>query len=208
MSVIQAFTLDQAARLTGVSEAQLRNWDRTGFFVPSMASENRRDAFSRIYSFRDLTSLKILNTLRNETRVSMQHLREVGRKLSALGENAWSNVTLYVLNKRVVFHNPETDRKEEVVSGQAILDIPLEVVRDNMQRAIDEDRRRSAETYGKIEKRRYIAHSQPVVAGTRVPVRAVRAFIAAGYSDEQIKDEYPMLEAEDIAAVRSSEIAA
>ncbi len=208
MSVVQAFSLEQAARLSGVSVLQLRNWDKSGFFQPSMASSNRREAYSRIYSFRDLASLKVINTLRNETKVSMQHLREVGKKLSDLGENAWSKVTLYVLNRRVVFHNPDTTKKEEVVSGQAILDIPLEIVRANMQAEIDLDRKRTQSNFGNIDQRRFIAHSQKVISGTRIPVRSIQSFIAANYTNSQIIEEYPSLTEQDIDAVRSIGIAA
>jgi DNA-binding transcriptional MerR regulator len=203
MTVIQAFSLEQASRLTGVSVPQLRNWDKSGFFIPAMASTNRREAFSRIYSFKDLASLKVISTLRNETKVSMQHLREVGKKLSGLGENAWSRVTLYVLNRRVVFHNPDTAKKEDIISGQAILDIPLEVVRANMQAEVDLDRRRSQSSFGVIDQRRYIAHSQKVFSGTRIPIRAVQSFLAAGYTARQIIEEYPSLSEQDIDAVRN-----
>lgn len=208
MIVVQAFTLDQASRLTGISTAQLRNWDRTGFFSPSMASENRREAFSRIYTFNDLASLKVLNTLRNETKVSMQHLREVGRKLASMGEVSWAQIRLYVLNKKVVFHSPETDAKEEVVSGQAILDIPLEIVRVNLQKAIEQDRLRDPNTFGQISKTKHVASSQSVISGTRVPVRAIRAYLNAGFSIEEIIAEYPDLTESDVLAVSRSEDAA
>lgn len=208
MTVVQAFSLEQASRLTCISVNQLRNWDRTGFFRPSLASENRREPFSRVYSFLDLASLKVISTLRNETKVSLQHLREVGKKLSKLGENKWASITLYVLNKKVVFHNPETDSKEEIVSGQAILDIPLEVVRSNMQRAVDADRQREQDDFGRLEKSRFVAHAQTVVAGTRIPVRAIVSFLKAKYSDQEIIEEYPSLTISDIDAVRRAGLAA
>lgn len=208
MVVVQAFSLEQTARLTGISTGQLLNWDRTGFFTPSLASDNRREIFSRVYSFNDLSSLKVIATLRNETKVSLQHLREVGRKLSLLGDNSWTRITLFVLNKKVVFHNPDTDNKEEIVSGQAILDIPLQVVRTNMQRAVDADRVRSESQLGQTEQRKFLSHSQVVIAGTRIPVKSVAAFIAAGYSNQDIIAEYPSLTVEDIEAVRRTRIAA
>lgn len=206
--MVQAFSLEQTARLTGISSGQLLNWDRTGFFTPSLASHNRREVFSRVYSFNDLSSLKVIATLRNETKVSLQHLREVGRKLSRLGENSWTRITLFVLNKKVVFHNPDTDTKEEIVSGQAILDIPLQVVRSNMQRAVDADRVRSEKQLGQTEQRKFLSHSQIVIAGTRIPVKSVVAFIDAGYSNAMIIEEYPSLTVEDIEAVRRIGIAA
>jgi len=155
-----------------------------------------------------LASLKVISTLRNETKVSLQHLREVGKKLSELGENKWASITLYVLNKKIVFHNPETDSKEEIVSGQAILDIPLEIVRSNMQRAVDAERLRTQDDFGRLEKNRFVVHAQTVVAGTRIPVRAIVSFLEASYSDQKIIEEYPSLTIDDIDAVRKAGLAA
>jgi MerR-like DNA binding protein len=69
--VVSAFTEDQVERLTGISQRQLRYWDRTGFFVPSLAYEDRRSPYSRLYSFRDIVSLKIVSALRNEANVPL-----------------------------------------------------------------------------------------------------------------------------------------
>jgi len=101
--IISAFSEEDAERLTGVTVRQLRYWDRTRFFVPSLADENRRQASSRIYTFRDVVCLKILNTIRNESKVPLQHLREVKEKLEHLGEDVWAKTTLYLLNRRVIF---------------------------------------------------------------------------------------------------------
>jgi len=65
-NVISAFSEEDVERLTGVSVRQLRYWDGTGFFKPSLADDNRRWTFSRVYTFRDVVCLKILNTIRNE----------------------------------------------------------------------------------------------------------------------------------------------
>src|SRR5438105_1661918 len=92
--VVAAFTEDQAERVTGISKGRLHYWDKTEFFVPSLAYKNRRSPFSRIYSFRDLVCLKILASLRNEANVSLPHLREVKAKLSHLGDDVWSKTTL------------------------------------------------------------------------------------------------------------------
>jgi uncharacterized protein (DUF433 family) len=199
-NVISAFSEEHVERLTGVSKHQLRYWDRTGFFVPSLADENRRRPNSRIYSFRDVVCLKVLNTIRNEIRVSLPHLREVKEGLAHLGDDMWAKTTLYVLNRRVVFDNPETSRREEIVSGQAILQIPLRVVQGDMEKAIHALWTRDPATVGQIERHRGVASSQPVIAGTRIPVRAIKAFSEAGYSIEQIREQYPTLTDKDIRA--------
>lgn len=198
--VIAAFTVEQTERLTGVSTRQLLHWDRTKFFVPSLAFEDRRSQYSRLYSFRDLVSLKVLNALRNEFNVSLPHLRDVKEKLAHLGDGLWAKTVLYVLNRRVIFHNPDGDIREEVISGQAILQIPLQVVANGVEDAVKALRQRDTTQVGKIEKQKNIAHNVPVLAGTRIPVRSVKAFAKAGYSISQIRNEYPTLTDEDIRA--------
>jgi uncharacterized protein (DUF433 family) len=204
-----AFTEEQAEKLTGVSASQLRSWDRTGFFVPALANKNRSLPLSRLYSFRDLVCLKVLNALRNEANVSLQHLRSVKERLSHLGEDVWAKTTLYVLNKKVVFENPETQNKEEVVTGQGVLQIPLMIVTGDMRRAVDEMKKRDVSSLsGKIERIKGIAGNRPVIAGTRIPVSTIKAFADEGFSAEQIIEEYPTLTLEDIqAAIEYSEAA-
>lgn len=198
--VLAAFTEDQAQRLTGISASQLRYWDRTGFFNPSLAASDRSLPNSRLYSFRDLVSLRVLNALRNESKVPLPHLREVKDALAHLGEALWGKTTLYVLNRKVVIKNPETEAREEVVSHQGVLGIPLEVVTGEMQSAVDKLRERGSDVVGKIDRHRNIAHNQPVIAGTRIPVRTIQAFADEGYTAEQILAEYPTLTTEDVLA--------
>jgi uncharacterized protein (DUF433 family)/DNA-binding transcriptional MerR regulator len=199
-TIVMAFTEEQVARLTGITVDQLRHWDKIKFFVPSLAYENRREAFARLYSFRDVVCLKVLNKLRNESQVSMQHLRSVKQKLAHLGDDLWAKTTLYVLNKKVVFHNPESNTKEEVLSGQGVLQIPLEVVAGNMSEAVAKMRARDESAVGKIDTYRGKKKVRPVVSGTRIPVEAIKEFWEAGYTVDQIRKEYPTLTTEDIKA--------
>ena len=195
-----AFSEEDAAKLTGVSRAQLRNWDRTGFFRPEFADANRRLAYSRVYSFRDLANIQVLNTLRNEAKIPMQHLRKVRQKLAHLGDDVWSKTRLYVLNKRVVFDNPETQEREEVVSSQRVLDIPLQVVAKELEREVRLHWERKDAQIGKVERRRNLVHHQAVIAGTRIPVDTIKSFAEEGFSVAEIIAEYPSLTKRDVEA--------
>lgn len=206
--VIAAFTDEQVTRLTGVSTRQLQHWDRSGFFVPSLAGEDRKAPYARLYSFRDVACLKVLNSLRNDANVPLQHLRVVKDKLSHLGDDVWAKTTLYVLNKKVIFDNPETKSREEVVSGQCVLQIPLEIVTGDLRSAVERMRARDESSYGKIESIRGIANSRPIVAGTRIPVETLKAFAEAGYTVDEIRKEYPSLTAADIQAALNFDTAA
>lgn len=200
--IVSAFTEEQASRLTGCSIHQLRHWDTSDFFSPEYAEQNRRVAFSRIYSFRDLLSLQILNALRNDIGVSLQHLRGVKSKLAQMGDTTWSNTKLYVIKKEVVFHDLKHDEKRAVISGQIVLPpIVLEAVRANMLESIRSmNSSRDAKAVGKVERNKAIAHNQAVIAGTRIPISSIQAFSNEGYTVEQIQREYPTLTAADIKA--------
>ena len=202
MPIIQAFSENQVARLTGLTAHQLKSWDRTGFFAPSFADENRKTPFSRIYSFRDVASLRVLAELRKQD-VSLQHLRKVSQKLSHLGDDKWIKTTLYVLKKSVVFIEPESEKPREIVSGQYTFEIRLLDVSSDVQKAIEALRRRDESTIGKIERNRWVAHNAFVIAGTRIPVRAIKNFHEAGYTSAQIIREYPDLTERDIEAALS-----
>lgn len=201
--VVTAFSEDHAERLTGISRQQLRYWDRTGFFRPAHGSENRRDAYSRVYSFRDIASLRVLNVLRNQYSVPLQHLRKVAVQLAHLTDAKWTATTLFVLNRRVVFVEPGTQKHREIVSKQYVMGIPLNVIVTDTERDIEKLRQRDTSKVGQFERARNINHNALVIAGTRIPVAAIRRFSEDGYSVQQIKREYPVLTEEDIeAAIR------
>jgi uncharacterized protein (DUF433 family) len=119
-------------------------------------------------------------------------------RLSDLGERLWGETTLYVFGKRVVFHNPATGRLEE--AGQGVLKIPLKIMAGDIQKAIGAMRQRSPESIGQIERKRGVVQYQPIIAGTRIPVASVRAFVEAGYSHQAIREQYPSLTIDDIKA--------
>lgn len=205
--VVAAFTEAQANRLLGVSTRQLRYWANDGFFVPSLAMQGEGEPCVRLYSFRDLLCLKIISHLRNEISITLGHLREVKERLSHLGDDMWAKTILYVLNKRVVFDNPVTGNREDAGNGQGVLQIPLKVVAHDMREAIAALRQRDTESVGKIDTKKS-GQNNPVVAGTRIPVRAIRAFDDAGYTTDQIIAEYPTLTKQDVEAALSFKEAA
>jgi len=201
--VISAFTEDQVVRLTAVSRRQLRYWATDGFFVPTIKMEDEEFAQLRLYSFRDLLCLKVISTIRNKRKVSFPELRKAKARLADFGDDMWAKTTLYVHRKKIVFDNPVTGQKEEASTGQGVLEIPLQVVSGDMEEAVRAMRRRSDKSIGKIEQKRGIAQNQPVIAGTKIPVRIIQAFHKAGYSIQAIQKQYPSLNREDIAAAIS-----
>jgi uncharacterized protein (DUF433 family) len=199
--VIAAFGEDHTVRLTGITRSQLRYWDRIGFYRPSYAEDNRRVAFSRVYSFRDIVSLRALNVLRNQYDVPLQHLRAVSQKLNHLAEDMWTGIRLWVLNKKVVWQDPSTGLPQEVLSKQYVVPtLLMETVASDTKRDVATLNVRDASKRGKIEQSRFVNHNAPVLAGTRIPVAAIKRFSSAGYGAEEILAEYPDLTVEDVAA--------
>ena len=209
-TVVAAFTEEHVERLTGVTKRQLRYWAKEPdrFYIPSIKFEGDGFADLRLYSFRDLVCLKVLNALRNGSKIQLKELREVKERLAHLGDDMWAKTTLYILGKKVVFDNPETGEKEEATSGQGVLQIPLKVVTGDMQVAVKAMRMRDKLSYGQINQRRGVAQNQLVISGTRIPIRAIKEFSTAGYSVRQILKEYPTLAESDIvAAIEYKEVA-
>lgn len=197
--VLTAFTEEHVLRLTGLSSARLRYWRRTGFFTPSAPEA----AFGRFYSFPDVVALKTLRLLRDRHEVPLQHLRQVAAKLPHLGQHVWHRCTIYLLGRRVVLKEPGSTVPEEVVAGQYTLAIPLRRVADEARRDTKRLMERRRRQIGKVEVVRGVVGQAPILAGTRIPVAAIRNFADAGFSPEQIIREYPDLTVEDVRAALS-----
>lgn len=60
---MEGFTSHQACRLTGCTPRQLRYWDQINLVRPSVQETGGRPGVPRLYSFRDLVSLKVVKSL-------------------------------------------------------------------------------------------------------------------------------------------------
>jgi len=61
--VVEGFTSHQASRLTGCTPRQLRYWDQIALVQPSVQRTGGRPGVPRMYSFRDLVSLRVVKSL-------------------------------------------------------------------------------------------------------------------------------------------------
>lgn len=203
---ISAFSENHVERLTGLSKGQLRYWDRIGFFAPTYADDDRGTPYSRIYSFRDVVGLRTLSLLRNDHKISLQHLRDVASKLAHLKDELWTSTTLYILKKRVYVVSDKTKAPLDPTTDQyAIEAVALKAVVNDMERASAALRGRQPEHVGRVARNRYVAHNASVIAGTRIPTRAIKAFHDRGYSIEAIIREYPDLKPADVKAALAHE---
>lgn len=207
-NTIAAFSEEQVQRLTGLTIGRLRYWHKTQFFTPAFVEENKKLAYSRFYSFKDVVALRTLELLRVQNGVPLQHLRKVAEKLNHLRDELWTKTTLYVANRKVIIENAETGKPAEVISGQYLLGIPLKKIVKDTSSEIAQMRKRDDTQIGVVSRTRGIAHNAWVVAGTRIPIAAVKRLHEDGFSVEQIIAEYPDLAAADVeAALNHDEIA-
>lgn len=201
---VMAFTAEHVRKLTGLSARQIRYWDDTGFFSPTLIGGEGRRAFGRIYSFRDVVGLRVIATLRD--RLPLQELRRVGEWLRAKHETPWSSLRFALAGRKVAYFDTKAGEYIEAAgSGQEILDVALEPIAHDMQRAAERLRDRQDSEIGHVVRNRYVVHNAWVVAGTRIPVQAICNLHAAGYTVEGIIREYPRLTPGDVSAALQHE---
>jgi len=206
--VLQAFSVDHAASITGLSKARLTRWDKLGFFSPEYVSEaDRGNAYGRVYSYIDLVGLRTLAVLADEHHVPLSELKKAATGLARLSDRPWANMELSVLKRQVVFDLHGKPRNAS--DGQHVIkSIPLPSIAEEVAKRANELRKRKASLQGKIEHHKFVAHNSPVLAGTRIPVSTIRQFVDAGYPDAAIIEEFPTLTRKDILAVRRDATAA
>src|SRR6185437_13188030 len=194
---IVAFTTDHVRRLTGLSTRQIRYWDDTGFFSPTVVQFCR--LFRRIYTFRDVVGLRTIATLREK--LPLQELRRVGEWLSQRHDTPWSSLRLGLAGRKVAYFDSEAGEFVEAAGkGQEVMSVAIEPIANEMHDAANRLRERQSGDLGRIVRNRYIVHNAWVVAGTRIPIEAIRNFHRAGYSVDRIIKEYPRLTVADIEA--------
>lgn len=71
---MEAFTAQQACRLTGCTAHQLRYWDRVNLVRPSLQRTGGRPGRRRLYAFRDLVALRVVKSLLDNG-MSVQRVR-------------------------------------------------------------------------------------------------------------------------------------
>ena len=201
MAEIVAFAADHVRRLTGLSLRQIRYWDDTGFFSPTLVDGHRKRAFGRIYSFRDVVGLRTIAILRKQYRIPLQELRRVGEWLRAHHDAPWSSLRFAIAGRKVVFFHPVTGTATEPRGeGQKVLNIALEPIAHEMREAAERLRQRQSSQIGQIVRNRYVVHNAWTLAGTRISTQAIWNFHEAGYSIDAILAEYPRLTTQDVVS--------
>lgn len=195
---VMMLTRQRIARLSSVSERRLDYWEKTGLLhktVDEGLTANRR---TRLYDFQDAMTAMVLATLRE--RVSLQHVRQIVQHLRLL-EYGVTEVEFAIIGQEVYFQTPDGSWGGIKDPGQIVLHQVLDL--RPLRAAVLNAGQRSEAEHGRIVTRRGVHGSKPVIAGTRVSVRAVRAYLDAGRSEADILAAYPTLTPADVEAVRT-----
>src|ERR671925_1707133 len=127
---VDGFTSLQAGRFTGCTGNQLRYWDKIGLVKPTVQATGGRPGVRRLYSFRDLIALKVVQSLLDGG-MSLQRVR---RAYNYLRENAHldehlSSVKLITDGKSIfkVAHN-EGEILDMLRQGQMALFIAIDKI--------------------------------------------------------------------------------
>ena len=80
-----AFTSKQACYLSGCTSHQLRYWDKVKLVSPSIQSSFGKPGVPKLYSFRDIVSLKVIKTLLDNG-MSIQRVRRAWKYLTRNGD--------------------------------------------------------------------------------------------------------------------------
>ena len=133
----ESFTSHQASRLTGCTPRQLRYWDQVGLVRPTVQRTGGRSGVPRLYSFRDLISLRVVKSLLDGG-MSLQRVRRAFEYLrrNADLEDHLSEVKLITDGKSIF---KVARRKGEVIDALRQGQMAFFVAIDQIARGVDAD---------------------------------------------------------------------
>ena len=202
MSVIAAFTREQAAKVANVSERRASYWARHGVLVPSVSFDLSNIPHRYVYSFADVVGLRTLGMLRDQFGLSLQQLRKVQPYLLDQSDRPWSSLRLWVRGPELLFTDPATGHVVSTVhQGQAAIPVEIEQVAQLVRQEAHRLSQRQGIDAGQTERHRNVQGNRLVVAGTRVPVESILSLSEDGYGPGDIVRAFPSLSLEDVQAV-------
>lgn len=134
-------------------------------------------------------------------KVSLQHIRSIIGHLRDRGYvNPLTQLVFATVGREVYFMHDDGSWEGNLSPDQVVIHevLNLEPLRVRITAGI----RRDATLAGRVERRRGVMGSKPVLAGTRIPVDTVRRYLDAGRTVEQILESFRALTAADVEAVR------
>ncbi len=197
-----AVPLSGAARLVGVSERRLLNWDELDLVRPTVKRRISPRNTVRLYGFQDLLSLLVVRELLRE-KMATQQIHRVVRHLRTVGYNEPLTQLKWATEAgQICFQHPdgtwEGDKKPDQIVLHQVLD--LRPLRAQIWESVK--RPRPPATAGTVERRRKIHGRRAVFAGTRIPVTALFPYLERGATTAEILEAFPDLRPKDVTAAR------
>lgn len=195
---VVVFTEAKVRALAGVSQRQLRYWAQD-LALPAVDRQISKQRGVRLYDYDGVLTVMVLSELKRRGR-SLQYLRQVARLIEEEGLR-FPELIFATSGSRVHFQRP-TGEWQDAERNQTIdADVvPLSPLREKVDRSMQRD----PAAFGKTERRRGAMGSKELVAGTRVPVDTVRRYLDRGIPVVEVLEAFPMLDREDVEAVRAS----
>lgn len=189
----QAFTVEHASKLSGLSRRQLTMWDESGFYRPSNTG---------FYSFRDLVALRTLGELRNQRKIPLQTLRRFSKWLHRHQSEPWATMRFATAGKEVLVYDEQGRLVSGTKPGQGadVVPYPIQDVFSTVERDARQLNKRHPDDVGKIVRTRGVLGSSPRIAGTRIPTSTIWALHRDGVSIGSIVSRYPHLTKRDVEA--------
>jgi len=140
-----AFTSKQACYLSGCTSHQLRYWDKVKLVSPTIQSSNGKPGVPKLYSFRDIVSLRVIKTLLDNG-MSIQRVRRAWKYLTKNGnlDDQLSNIrlvsdgkTIYSVEDEVVF---DALKSGQLAFFETIDQVTKEVREDVSKFELDKER--------------------------------------------------------------------
>lgn len=190
----------RAAEIAGITPERLRKWESYDLVAPQIRQKIGGKVV-RLYGFVELVELLVVREL-ERIPSDVRKLNRVLRDLRREYGSPWTELRWAHDSGELFWQHPDGswagDRKPTQMVMTGVVNLQV------IQARVRESVRRDPSTVGRIERRRGVLSSKPVIAGTRTPVSAIEEYLAAGYDEDAILEAYPHITSEDIAAVRAS----
>jgi DNA-binding transcriptional MerR regulator/uncharacterized protein (DUF433 family) len=212
---VLAFTRSRAAALSGLSQRQLDYWRKTDLLEPSTSEQLSPYRSVHLYDFADMLELLTIAELHSHA-VPTRRIRSIVDRMRGQGYERPLTQIKYGVVERPARHDGKRRRRKLLVlltfadgttegddaPGQMIMEgaVDIQAIRARLHRSTW----RGDDEVGHVEKRRGALGSKELFAGTRIPVAAVRRYLADGADMEEILEAFPALRAEDVEVVRQA----
>ena len=142
----EGFNSEDASRLTGATQSQLRYWDKLRLVQPSIQSTDGRPGKRRKYSFRDLVMLRVVVTLK----ANGLSLQRIGRAWNYLRRQGVDPRDVKLVTDGETVFSVETDNLLDLLQeGQLSFFMELE----QLTRRVDRD-----ETLFELNREQFLHH--------------------------------------------------